>query len=111
MSEIVSKLRKIQLAKRLTDGEMAQQLNCSRQTYQKTRVGKIKVGNKILMGIMAAFPELKQDIIYFLSNDANRFPKDATKNPLRRLLEAQGRGLKRFFGGLLARIKNLPFNR
>ena len=107
MSEIVSKLRKIQLAKRLTDGEMAQQLNCSRQTYQKTRVGEIKVGNKILMGIMAAFPELKQDIIYFLSNDANRIPNNATKNPLRQFLEPQGRGLKRLCVGLVARIKNL----
>jgi len=70
-----------------------------------TRTGKVPLGNKILGGISAAFPELHQDVIYFLSNSANRLPKDATTNPLRQPSEAQGRGLRGFLRDLLWRIK------
>ena len=98
MSKIVGKLREIQLARGLTDMQMAQRLNCSRQNYQKTRTGEIPLGIKILKGISVAFPELQGDVIYFLSNGANKLPDNATKNP-------SFQGLKSFCARLLARIR------
>lgn len=98
---LTDKVRTIQLREQLSDREMGQLLGVSRQLYQMTRSGKIPPGNRILKGISATFPELQQDVIYFLSNDADKSSGDATKNPLKPTSEAQGRGLKRFFVGLM----------
>lgn len=100
---IIVRLRDIQRAKGLSDGKMAQQLQISRQLYQMTRSGKIPLGNKILKGISAAFPELQQDVIYFLSNNDNKLSNTAQK-PSSQPSEAQGRGLKRFCVELLGRL-------
>jgi len=70
-----------------------------------TRSGKIPPGNRILKGISTAFPELRQDVIYFLSDGADNSARLATKNPLKQSSQAQGRGLKRFFVELLGRIR------
>ncbi|MBA7472477.1 hypothetical protein ES707_07804 [subsurface metagenome] len=101
---VVSKLRGIQVREGLSDGEMAKQLCCSRQLYQMTRTSKIPLGNKILRGISATFPELQKDVIYFLSNNDKKLSNHA-KYPLRQPSEPQGRGLKRFFVELLGRIR------
>ena len=111
MRKLVSKLKEIQVANGLTDGEMAKRLNCSRQNYQKTRTGEIPLGNKLLKGISTAFPGLRKDVKaitnrIFLSCDANRIPEGATKSPLKQLSEAQGRGLKRFCVGLIRKLRN-----
>ena len=104
---LISKIKEIQEREGLTDVEMARRLGCSRQLYQGTRSGKIPLGRKILNGIMTGFPELKKDVIYFLTNDANKSPKDANKNPPKQPSEAQKRGWKRFFGELIEKIKSL----
>ena len=109
MCDVISKLREIQLAKRLTDSEMAKLLKCSRQTYQKTRTGNMKLGNKILEGISGPFPELKGDVLKitnkkFLPSNDNGLSKpvnNLTKQPS----EAREGGLKSFCVGLLGRIK------
>lgn len=101
---VIVKLRDIQLARGLTDTKMAKQLGCSRQLYQMTRTGKIPLGNKILKGISSVFPELQQDVIYFLSSDDKKL-SDTAKYPPRQPSEPQGRGLKRFCVGLLAVVK------
>ena len=110
MNDLISKLRAIQVANGLSDLQMAQLLNVSRQNYNKTRSGKIPLGNKILKGIPRAFPELQEDVKrvtdqIFLSSDANRLSNSDNKNPLKPLSGLQGRGLKRFFVELLGRIK------
>jgi len=102
---LVDKLRAIQLREQASDKGMAQRLGCSRQLYQMARSGKIPPGNKILKGISATFPELQQDVIYFLANNADKSSRPATRNPLVALFfKAQG-GLKRFFVELLGRIR------
>ena len=85
--------------------DMAERLNCSRQLYQGTRSGKIPPGNKILKGISIAFPDLQEDVIYFLSNDANRLPEGANRNPLKTSSEPRGRGIRKFCVGLIGRIR------
>jgi len=102
--KVIGRLRDIQLSKRLADMEMARQLGCSRQLYQMTRSGKIPLGNKILKGILTTFPELEQDVIYFLSSNDKKL-SDNAKNPLKQPSEPQGWGLKRFCVGLLGRIR------
>jgi len=105
LSGIISKLKGIQVREGLSDGDMAERLGCSRQLYQGTRTGRTPLGNKILKGITAAFPDLEQDVvIYFLSSDASKLPNNA-KNPPRQPSKAQGRGWKGFFRDLLWRIK------
>ena len=105
MSEIIiGKLKDIQEREGLSDAAMAERLGCSRQTYNSTRLGRIPTGNKILKGVSTAFPELKDDVIYFLSSDANKLPDNA-KYPLRATSEAQGRGLKGFLVRLLGRFR------
>jgi len=102
---LITKIKTLQLKERMSDREMAERLGCTRQLYQMTRTGKIPPGNKIIKGISAAFPELQQDVIYFLSNDADKSSINATKNPLRQPSEFQGWWLKRFCVGLLARLR------
>jgi len=104
MSELISKLQYIQANEGLADKEMARRLGCSRQLYQMTRTGKIPPGNKILKGISIAFPELQQDVIYFLSNNDNVLSNNV-KNPLTQPSEPQGWGLKRLLVGLLGRLR------
>lgn len=88
----------------MSDMEMAQRLGCSRQLYQATRVGKLSLNNKIIKGILKAFPQLRDDVIYFLSYDAKKW-SDIGNNPTEEPPEPQGRGIKRFFVELLGRIK------
>ena len=102
---IIGKLKGIQVREGFIDAKMAQLLGCSRQLYQMTRSGKIPLGLKIPKGISVAFPELKEEAQNFLSNDAQKLPRDANKNPLKSTSGAQGRGIKRFFVELLGRIK------
>ena len=101
---LINKVSAAQIREQLSDSDMAERLGCSRQLYQMTRSGKIPLGNKILKGISIVFPELQQDVIYFLSNNDNRLSNNAN-NPLSQPSEPQGRGLKRFFVGLLGRIR------
>jgi len=104
LSELIGKLKYMQVQEGLTDKEMAIRLGCSRQLYQMTRTGKVPPGNKIIKGISTSFPELQQDVIYFLSNNDNRM-SDNANNPLKCTSEPQGRGLKGFLVGLLGRIR------
>jgi len=110
MSDLISKLRAIQDANGLSDLKMAQLLNVSRQNYNKTKSGKIPLGNKILKGIPKAFPELQEDVKrvtdqIFLTSDANVLSNNANENTLKPSSQAQGRGLKRIFVELLGRIR------
>lgn len=107
VGNLVSTLRGIQKAEGLSDMEMAKRLGCSRQLYQMTRTGKIPLGKKILTGISAAFPELQQDVIYFLSNDANEIPLSANRSPLKQPLGALRRGLNKLGDVLLGKIWKL----
>jgi transcriptional regulator with XRE-family HTH domain len=101
---LLYKLKAIQLRERLSDREMAQRLNCTRQHYQATRTGDTPLGKKVLAGISAAFPELQQDVIYFLSNDDDKSAKDATKKRFNQPSEPQERGLRGFCMELLGRL-------
>jgi len=97
---LVKKLRDIQVMRGLSDIGMAKRLGCSRQLWQMTRTNKILPGKKVVAGISSAFPELHRDVIYFLSNNDKKLSNYAN-NPLRATSQPQGRGLKRFFVGLL----------
>ena len=72
--KIISHLEKFQKERGLTDKEMGEKLGCSRQLYQKVRSGKVPLGAKLIKGVMGSFPQLRDDVIYFLSNDAHRLP-------------------------------------
>jgi len=102
---LIAKIRDIQSQKGLPDKEMAKRLGCSRQLWQMTRTGKTPIGSKIMKNVSKAFPELQQDVIYFLTNDAQKCPNNAQQNPLKQPSEAQGRGLKRVFVELLRRLR------
>ena len=66
--ELIRKLTEIQARNKLTDGEMAQTLGCSRQLYNATKMGKISIGLTILRGIKQSFPELSSSILISLDN-------------------------------------------
>lgn len=101
---IVDKLRERQTQLVLSDTEMADMLGCSRQLWQMTRTGKTPLGKKVIAGVIAAFPELKGDIIYFLSNDVKITPKQDVKNFLIAPFFKAQRGLKGFARKLLRRV-------
>jgi imidazoleglycerol-phosphate dehydratase len=50
--ELVKKVKELQKSQGYTDQEMAGKIGCSRVTYQKTRTGKIKVGNAFFNGAL-----------------------------------------------------------
>lgn len=50
----------------LTDAEMAALLNCSRQLWQGTRIGKTPLGATVLKGAARAFPDLQPEIASLL---------------------------------------------
>jgi len=102
-SQVIDKLKGIQEREGMSDMKMAQRLVCSRQLYQATRTGKLPVNNKIIRGILKAFPELEQDVIYFLSYD-DKMLAGIDNNSTEQLSEPQGRGLKRFCVGLLGKL-------
>ena len=103
-SKPIAKLIEIQTRVGLTDKEMAGSLGCSRQLWQMTRSGKIPLGNTMTKCISKNFPELHQDIIYFLAQSADKSSRAGDKNPLKPLSEPQGRGLKKFCVELLGRM-------
>ena len=104
-SNPIPKLVEIQIAEELTDREMAGRLGCSRQLWQMTRSGRIPPGNTVIKCISKNFPELQQDIIYFLSSNADELSKSGDTMPLRMPSEAQERGWKGFCRGLLGRVR------
>ena len=91
--ELIRKLTEIQARNKLTDGEMAQTLGCSRQLYNATKMGKISIGLTILRGIKQSFPELSSSILISLDN--------ATAG--KRTNRPQARR-SRFLGGLWVRL-------
>ena len=105
LSKPIAKLSEIQNKGELTDTEMAERLGCSRQLWQMTRTGRIPLSNTIIRCITKNFPDLHQDVIYFLAQDGDRLSQKGDRNPLRQPSEPQGGGLKRFCVGLLRRIK------
>jgi len=70
-NQFVDQLTGIQNRYEYTDQEMADLIGCSRQLYQKTRTGKIPLGNKILRGAVKAFPELYVYAYIFLTDGAD----------------------------------------
>lgn len=103
-NSIVSKLKDIQAREGLTDAEMAERLGCSRQLYQGTRTEKIPIGRRVIGGIPKAFPELQDDVLVFLSIDANNSPHIAQSIP-KKSSEAKGIRFKMFLRDLLWRLK------
>ena len=88
-SQLLNKLRGIQAAERFTDKEMAELLNVSRATWQATRCERIPLGKKMLHGVSMTFPELRDDVIYFLSGDDHNSSdgdKDSTSTFVSRFL-------------------------
>ena len=107
LSNLITTLEQRQRHLDLNDSQMAHRLGCSRQLYQMTRTGKIPPGPRVLKGISGAFPELQQDIIYFLSSNADELSKGGDTIPLKEPSGAQERGLKRFCRGLLGRVRDV----
>ena len=81
-SKPIAKLVDMQVRGELTDREMAERLGCSRQLWQMTRTGKTRLSNTLIKCITQNFPELNQDIIYFLAQSADKSSNDGDKNPL-----------------------------
>lgn len=97
-TKFIDKLKQIQSANGLTDLEMAQRLSCSRQLYQKTRTEQIPLGNKILHGVIRAFPEeLNKDAIYFLTSDAHQLAEVADRNTHQTTQDGKRGLLKRLY--------------
>lgn len=63
----------------LTDGDFAAELGISRQLWQFTRTGRVRIGQKILAGTCRRFPDLIPEVLYFLGNDANKLTSLADK--------------------------------
>jgi len=75
LSKPITTLVEIQNKEELTDKAMAERLGCSRQLWQMTRSGKIPPGNTVIKCISKNFPELHLEVIYFLSQSADRLTK------------------------------------
>jgi transcriptional regulator with XRE-family HTH domain len=106
-SKLITLLTQVQLREGLNDVQMSKRLGCSRQLYQMTRTGKVPPGVKILKGAASAYPELKDDVIYFLLGNAAKTTLRVDKdNPIFANKNGQERGIKHLCGELVARIYN-----
>lgn len=65
--DFIDKLIAIQKRHNYKDKEMANRIGCVRQLYQMTRTRKAPVGLTILRGAVNAFPELKSDVLFYLT--------------------------------------------
>lgn len=64
----------------LSDDEFARQLRISRQLWQKTRTGEQEIGESVVLGVTARFPELQGDVLIFLRQKASRIGATASDN-------------------------------
>lgn len=55
----------------LSDAAFARRLNVTRQHWQMTRTGDLQISERILRGVVGAFPELQADVLLFLRGDAS----------------------------------------
>jgi len=75
---LLQTLKEKQRAEHLTDGGFAERLGISRQMWQFIREGRRGIGEKLLRGIIQAYPELIPDVLIFLRGDATGGSKKLT---------------------------------
>jgi len=63
---IIKKLSQRQEQLALTDLEFSKRLGISRALWSMTRKGEKRVGQKLITGIMKAFPDLIPDVLKYL---------------------------------------------
>ncbi len=68
--QLIGKLRQKQLALRLSDEGMGKRLGVSRQCWQHIRQGRRRMGVRFLRGVIAGFPELTADCLFFMATNA-----------------------------------------
>ncbi len=65
-----------------SDVQFARRLGVHRTTWQRTRTGDIRVAESIMTGAVKAFPELKDEVLNFLTNDVNKLTENDNKLPI-----------------------------
>lgn len=63
---LIAKAAALQVARGLTDREMAQRMGIDRSMWTFLRNGRAQPGRKTLQGLLAGFPELTTDVLLFL---------------------------------------------
>lgn len=62
-----------------SDKTFAKHLGVHRTTWMHTRNKKIRLGESIIQGALRRFPELKEDVIFFLASSDNLLPTEGIK--------------------------------
>jgi transcriptional regulator with XRE-family HTH domain len=73
---LVDKLIEIQKQRDMTDGDMGKALGITRPAWSYVRNGKSIPGRKVLEGVIASFPELTQDVLFFLQSRVGKTTTD-----------------------------------
>ena len=90
----------------LSDYEFAKNLGISHQLWQMTRSGKREIGLVVLKGIVRAYSKLHQDVLLFLSGDANILNL-ADNNLTERHQRTPSQNLRGLIRKLIAKVKRL----
>jgi len=61
---LLQKLIEKQKLEGLSDGKFALKLGISRQLWQATRTGKMRIGERLITGVLKAFPELTVYVLW-----------------------------------------------
>jgi len=85
-----------------TNSQMARLLGCNRQLYQATVSGKIAIGLTILKCAVRTFPELKGEVLIFLSDDVDILTNNVTKGT-----DHKGNAFKRLVSNFCLRLKRI----
>jgi|GEM_PF-6530458 len=78
-SHPVTQLIEIQERDKLSDGQMAKRLGCSRPLWNLTKHGKATLGTTMIQCIFRNFPELHTSLALFLSQGADRLTEPVSK--------------------------------
>jgi len=59
-----------------TDVQFATLLDVSRELWNQTKNGRLKVGESLMRGALRVFPELGNDLLIFLQSNGSELPKN-----------------------------------
>lgn len=75
---LLERLTEIQRREGYSDTVFARHLGIPRSTWQLTRTGVKRIGRRVALAAMRAYPELTGDVISFLLSDATPATDPAT---------------------------------
>jgi transcriptional regulator with XRE-family HTH domain len=84
---LVDTLKARQIAARESDNTFARRLGVSRTTWTRVRLGQRKPGERLLAGVMQAFPSMTDECLTYL-RDGHRVRQNVTQRDSTPVTEA-----------------------